>query len=879
MPQQIAVSKTSSPFLYGYPWDNSTGFGTRFSNPLDAAFANTDIAASATAVVLSSTNVTTNIWGSAYGYALSAAGWGTVFSTGDTVAANGIGISPNGSTVAIAYNTTLFWALTSFNSTTGYTGSYYTTSGKASSTLNRSVALSADTFVQAGNGTAANAYPWTVGAVGTRYTTPTGMPTVGYGIAINSFAVAIGHNTTPFVSAFPFVAGTGWGTKYANPSTLPTTRGVRTSMTATTVAFLQNNSPYLYVYPISAAGFGTKYSNPVTLPAAGAGVQFLTDKIAVTGGSSLSVYPWADATGFGTRYTDPVSAVGAGCSGVAFTPNPTGFTLTADTQSFALTGVAATLRPPTRMTATVATFTATGTAATLAIRSAIGSAVAVGSNGVAPTLAAYPWLSSGFGVKFTDPATLPTTSVSSISFKATALVCTHAVTPYVTAYPWSAAGFGTKFANPSPASSDFAFGGEVKLLANAAILANNSGLSAYAFSPSSGFGTKYSNTSISLALNGVAVQSDTVVASSNYTPYIVAYPWSSVTGFGSKYADPANILFGNGATAVAMSSDLIVLAANISPFYLTAYSWSAATGFGYRILPPSILAGQIQKVTLNANSTLFASYISSPYILAYPVSTSSGFGSKFTDPASLPPSAGSGITARSEAVSIGSNSSPYVSSYAWSDVTGFGAAYSAPSLAATNADVIAFREDPLAYSLSATVASFALTGNAATLTKTTTGINYTLTTTAGAYSETGQTTTLTQTLATLNNYTLTAAASSFALTGIAATPKATRKLTATLQTYALTGTETGLITARKLTAILQTYVISTTAATITSAYKVLATTQTYELTPNPATSFALSWSGYARCPRHEHINQNTEPRMPINCRRKPLSSALTMSLS
>jgi len=313
MPQQIAVSKTSTPFLYGYPWDNSTGFGTRFSNPLDAAFANTDIAASATAVVLSSTNVTTNIWGSAYGYALSASGWGTVFPTGNSVAANGIGISPNGATVAIAYNTTLFWDLVSFNSTTGYTGSYYTISGKSSSTLNRSVALSADTFVQAGNGTAANAYPWTVGAVGTRYTTPTGMPTIGYGIAINSFAVAIGHNTTPFVSAYPFVAGTGWGTKYANPATLPggDARGVSFSPSGTTLLVAHVNSVFISAYPWNN-GFGTRYAGPIgILDTRTYSAVFSPNgnNIAVSTGAApfLNVYPWSN--GFGTKYADPVTAV------------------------------------------------------------------------------------------------------------------------------------------------------------------------------------------------------------------------------------------------------------------------------------------------------------------------------------------------------------------------------------------------------------------------------------------------------------------------------------------------------------------------------------------------------------------------------------------
>jgi hypothetical protein len=34
-------------------------------------------------------------------------------------------------------------------------------------------------------------------------------------------AIAIGHATTPFITAYPW-SGSGFGTKYANPSTLPT---------------------------------------------------------------------------------------------------------------------------------------------------------------------------------------------------------------------------------------------------------------------------------------------------------------------------------------------------------------------------------------------------------------------------------------------------------------------------------------------------------------------------------------------------------------------------------------------------------------------------------------------------------------------------------
>jgi hypothetical protein len=71
-----------------------------------------------------------------------------------------------------------------------------------------------------------------------------------------------------------------------------------------------------------------------------------------------------------------------------------------------------------------------------------------------PYISAYPWSGSGFGTKYTDPATLPTGNGLGVAFSpdGTALAVSHQSSPYVTAYPWSGAtGFGTKYANPSSA--------------------------------------------------------------------------------------------------------------------------------------------------------------------------------------------------------------------------------------------------------------------------------------------------------------------------------------------------------------------------------------------------------------------------------------------
>ncbi len=87
-------------------------------------------------------------------------------------------------------------------------------------------------------------------------------------------AIAVAHSTTPFISTYPFSAG--FGTKYANPATLPsaTGRGVAFNSAGNTIAVAQDGSPYINAYPWSA-GFGTKYADPATLPTNAAnGVAF-----------------------------------------------------------------------------------------------------------------------------------------------------------------------------------------------------------------------------------------------------------------------------------------------------------------------------------------------------------------------------------------------------------------------------------------------------------------------------------------------------------------------------------------------------------------------------------------------------------------------------
>jgi len=77
--------------------------------------------------------------------------------------------------------------------------------------------------------------------------------------------IAASISVSPYISVYPWSAG--FGTKYADPSTLPTGvgRSVAFNTLGTAIAVTHSTSPYISVYPWSA-GFGTKYADPSTLP-------------------------------------------------------------------------------------------------------------------------------------------------------------------------------------------------------------------------------------------------------------------------------------------------------------------------------------------------------------------------------------------------------------------------------------------------------------------------------------------------------------------------------------------------------------------------------------------------------------------------------------
>ena len=369
------------------------------------------------------------------------------------------------------------------------------------------VAITSDTLVFGAGTTGTLAVPPNNTLMAIKVTATKWMANYLYQTGAPAFttSIAVGHDTTPFISVYPWNVSTGFGAKYTNPATLPTGTGtgVDFSPTGNAIAVANfNTTPFISVYPWGGSGFGTKYSNPATLPTGnGRGVAFSPagDAIAVAHATTpyISAYPWSVGSGFGTKYTNPATLPTGDGYGVAFNP--------------------------------------------------ASNAIAV-AHDPTPFITAYPWSGSGFGTKYTNPATLPTGTGTGVAFSPAgdAIAVTHQTTPNITAYPWSGSGFGTKYTNPATLPTGTGSGVAFSPTGNAIAVAHYTTpfISAYPWS-GAGFGTKYTNpaTLPTGTGNGVAFSptGDAIAVAHAATPYISAYPWSVGSGFGTKYTDPATL--------------------------------------------------------------------------------------------------------------------------------------------------------------------------------------------------------------------------------------------------------------------------------------------------------------------------------------------------
>ena len=313
------------------------------------------------------------------------------------------------------------------------------------------------------------------------------------GVAYNpvSCDVAVSHTGTPYVSVYPWIPGTGFGAKYANPGTLPVSLGWCVAFCGSDIAVGTNSSPCVQVYPWTSGaggisgGFGVKYDNPSVLPlGAVKGVAFCgnTDISVVHAGvPRIDAWPWTPGVGFGVKYADPGGGPPSSGISVAFR---------SDTD--------------------------------IILGHQNGSGV--------PYLGAWPWLANrvatgiAFGTKYAQPATEPASRCVGVAFGTYDVAAIYGVDPFISVWPWTPGtggadgGFGVKYADPDtkPTISVDAWTG----------------------------GVTFSLPNYDLWEN-IAVAHDT-------DPFISIYSWIDSYGFYAKLSDPATKPTGS-ATGVAFS--------------------------------------------------------------------------------------------------------------------------------------------------------------------------------------------------------------------------------------------------------------------------------------------------------------------------------------
>jgi hypothetical protein len=320
----------------------------------------------------------------------------------------------------------------------------------------------------------------------------------------NSY-LAVSHDTSPNISTYPW-SPSGFGTKYADPASLPNTgtRGVNFSRQGNYLGFTRfiggavgsfynwssagfgsaissdirgyysmefspddknivtndNSSPYIYVYPWSSSGSGTKYADPATLPGSdGSYVAWSNTGQGLV--MSLRTNPfingWAWSNGFGTKFAQPTLLPGTSSLAVSFSAF--------DNSKFAFAGYFPIVYP----------YSDSEGFGTRQINQSVaflrGISFHPSTNYVAYTtspntyVGAMRYTGSGFGTTFSTPSPVPSGQAQNqggkqITFSQNGyqVATAHPNSPYVTAYSWDDSGFGSKFSDPSTAPTGAAYG-------------------------------------------------------------------------------------------------------------------------------------------------------------------------------------------------------------------------------------------------------------------------------------------------------------------------------------------------------------------------------------------------------------------------------------
>lgn len=294
-------------------------------------------------------------------------------------------------------------------------------------------------------------------------------------------------------------------------------------------------------WPVGTAGVGTKYADPaVTAPAAySIAYNSVTNSVAlaINGSPGVVAYAWNPGSGVGAKFSNPATAIptsgGFGGRSIKFTPD--------------------------------------------------GSYVFIGS-GESPWINAYNWSASGFGTKFSNPATALVGQVNYLAVSPSSDAVLFAgggngsTIPYIGGYKWSASGFGTKYSNPG------------------------------------GWTTSWGCNFVDFHPAGTAV-----LAGGNDSPFVHAWPWTQASGFGTKYTAISGTTHASPYGQFAPDGNSVFFIQNKPTSTLHQYGWSS--GFGTELTSLAASPNTSPFGLLVTNSLVFRGTSAGINVYSRPTST------------------------------------------------------------------------------------------------------------------------------------------------------------------------------------------------------------------------------------------------------------------
>lgn len=329
----FVVTHATSPYVTAYPFDN--GLGTKLSDPSTLPAGNGRCVAFSPDKKFIAIGHESSPYISVYHW--SNDGFGAKVSNPGTLPSNRVEEvrwSPDGSVIAYGVNGGSVHAYTW--SSSGFGTKYSDPSDDDFNdvwsirwTPDGDYVLVGGTIASAGKPYLA-AYAWTNGSgFGTRYVPASNRPTdrtTGIHFHPSGDYVAVSQaGSSVFLRTYPWSSSSQFGSNITAPSGgwSDDTEQVQFTAAGNDVAVVGAASNYVGVWPWTGSAYGTKYSSPLTIPnsfAYGLGIAPDDSAIGVgsTYGDRIYVYPFTSGTGLGTKYANPATLPTGTCRKVAF---------------------------------------------------------------------------------------------------------------------------------------------------------------------------------------------------------------------------------------------------------------------------------------------------------------------------------------------------------------------------------------------------------------------------------------------------------------------------------------------------------------------------------------------------------------------------------